>query len=106
LLAIAVVVLLIGLFGVQRWRAGEADSGADARANASDVRSSIGETATPSLEGLDFSARLEGRVLDADDVAIPGAQVCVVPASLAELAELSFRPRCVTADDSGWFAID
>ena len=35
------------------------------------------------------------------DAAIPGAQVCVSPDDASRVAELTWRPRCVTADLDG-----
>ncbi|MEZ4429061.1 MAG: carboxypeptidase regulatory-like domain-containing protein [Nannocystaceae bacterium] len=55
------------------------------------------------VRGVD--AALRGRVLDVDDAAIPGAQVCVSPDDASRVAELTWRPRCVTADLDGRFAV-
>jgi protocatechuate 3,4-dioxygenase beta subunit len=58
------------------------------------------------LPDLGAGARLEGQVLDLDELGIAGAQVCASPAELSRRSAPSWRPRCVEADEGGRFVFE
>jgi hypothetical protein len=104
LMAAIAGLLLLMLFDARRSRSSErADSAASERQRV--------DVAAPTEPGREHPrmgphGRLEGKVIDLDDAVIAGAQVCVSPDDGQLMAESSWRPHCVFADDAGRFEID